>query len=70
VLQHLGGVERRIVDDSAAGLENSEQADQVVRRVGQIETNMNPRLNPELLETAGRTVREIVEFSVSDLSCP
>jgi len=67
VLQHLGGVERRIVDDSAAGLENSEQADKIVRRVGEIETNMNPRLNPELLETVGRTVREIVEFSVRDL---
>src|SRR5262252_6046169 len=28
---------------------------------------MNPRLNPELLETVGRTVREIVEFAVRDL---
>ena len=67
MLQYLGGVERRIVDDSAPGLENSEQADKIVRRVGEIETNMNPRLNPELLETVGRTVREIVEFSVRDL---
>jgi len=28
---------------------------------------MNPRLNPELLKTVGRTVRKIVEFAVRDL---
>src|SRR5215831_12530460 len=67
VLQLLGGVERRVVDDSAAGLENSEQAEKVVRRVGQLEPNMTPRVDPKLLETFVLTVRYIVEFSVRDL---
>ena len=47
------GIERAVVDDAAAGLEHAEEGDEVVRRVGQVETDVDAGLHAQFLE-AGR----------------
>src|SRR4029077_12323712 len=49
VLQHRGGVERRVVDLRAAGLQHGEKRDDVVRRVRQIQADMDAWLHAKLL---------------------
>lgn len=67
VLQHLLRIERRIIDDRPACFQDSEQADEVVRRVGQIQTDVNAGLHAEFLKAMGRAVRKIIELAIGNL---
>ena len=66
VLQHLGGIERRVVDHRAARLQHAEEADEIVRRIGQVEPDMDPRSDAEHLEAFGGAAGERVELAVAD----
>ncbi len=59
-------VERRIIDDHAARLQDAEKGDRVMGRVRQIEADMHAGPDAELLEARGRAVGERVELGVAD----
>ena len=55
-LELTRGVERAVVDHPAAGLEHAEEGDDVVRRVGQVQADIDAGFDAELLEAGGRLV--------------
>ena len=57
-------VERRIIDDRAAGFQHAEEGDDIVGRVRQKEADMHARPDAELLEARGGAVRQRLEFRV------
>ena len=59
------GVERRIVDDHAARLEDAEEGDHGMGRVGHVEADMHAGSDAELLEARGGAVGQRVEFDVA-----
>ena len=63
-LERRQRVQRRIVDDCAAGPQHAEKSDDIVRRVGKEETDMHAGLNAELLEAGRRAVRKRIELRV------
>ena len=66
VFEHALGVERRIVDDDAAGFHHAEERDHVMRRVGQIEADMHAGADAELLQARGEAVGQRVQLGVAD----
>ena len=63
-LQRRQRVQGRVVDDRPARFQHAEKGDDVMRRVGQVEADMNARLDAELLEARRGAVRERVQFRV------
>jgi hypothetical protein len=59
VLEHLCGVERRVVDDRAARLQHAEEGDHVVRRVRKVEADVDAWPDAECLQAlGGRSARD------------
>src|SRR6516225_3333410 len=65
VLKYLSGIERRVVDDSAAGLQHTEKRNNVVWCVWEVQANVDARLHAELLQSARRSVGKPAKFAVS-----
>ena len=59
-LEFARGIERAVVHHLAAGLQHAEEGDDVVRRVGQVEPDIDAGLDAELLEARGRPVRRLL----------
>ncbi len=59
VAQLALGIERAVIHHSAAGLQDGEEADHVMRRVGQEQADMHARADAELLEAFGGTVDQV-----------
>ena len=59
-------IERRIVDDRAAGLQHAEKGNRIMRGVRQIEADVHARPDAELLEARRRPVGERFELRVGD----
>ena len=53
------GVERRVVHHAATGLQDAEEGDQIVRRVGKIEADIDARPDAQLLEARRRMIRRL-----------
>ena len=66
VLQHLLGIERRIVHDRTAGFHHTEKRDDVVGRIGEIEADVNAGLDPEVLQALGGAIGELIQLAVAD----
>ena len=66
VLEHALGVERRIVDHRAAGLEYAEERDRVVRRIRQVQADVYARTDSQLLESGRGTIHQRTQFAVAD----
>ena len=64
--QHLLGVQRRVVDDHAAGLQHREKADQVVRRVGQEQAYVHARAHAQRLQALGGAGHQLAELAVAE----
>jgi hypothetical protein len=54
------GIERAVVDHPAARLQHAEEGDQVVRRVGQVEPDIDARADAQLLEAGRGVVRRLL----------
>ena len=65
VLEHLGGVQRRVVDHRAAGLEDGEEGDHAVRRVRQVDADMHAGPDAELLQALGGAVGHRAQLAVA-----
>ena len=66
VLEHALGIERRIIDHRAAGLEHAEESDRIVRRIRQVQTDMHARTDPETLQPRGGAIRQRAELPVTN----
>ena len=67
VLQNLFRVQRRVVDHGAAGFHHAEERDDIVRRVGQVESDMYAGAHTEFLKSLGRLISEMAQISIRDL---
>lgn len=63
----IGGVQRRIVNDSAASLQDGEEHHDIMRRVGQVEADVNPGPHAELAQSRNGPVCKLAQFSVGEL---
>ena len=68
VLKNLTGIERRVIDHRAPGLEDRKEADHVVGRIGKVKSDVNAGLNAELLQSGCRAVDQSGKFTVGQ--CP
>ena len=59
-LELARGIERAVVHHPAAGLQHAEEGDDVVRRVGQIEADIDAGLDAQLLEAGRGLVRRFL----------
>ena len=59
-------LQRRVIDDRAARLQDAEEGDDVVRGVGQEEADMHAGAHAELLKAGGGAVGERLELRVAD----
>src|SRR3546814_16410158 len=64
VAQLAFGIERAVVHHPAAGLEDGEEADHVMRRVGQEQADMHAGTDAELLEALGGPVDQVGDGGV------
>ena len=68
VFQHLRRVERRVIDDRAAGFEHAKECDHVVRRIRQVQPDVNPRADAQALQPLGRAVGLVLKLAVAQAS--
>ena len=64
-LERGEGVERRIIDHHAPRLQDAEQGDHRLGRIGHVEADVHAGSDAELLEARGRAVGERVQFGVA-----
>ncbi|MNO54427.1 hypothetical protein D3C76_448990 [compost metagenome] len=68
VRQHVAGIQRRVVHHGATGAEDGEEADDVLRHVGQEQPDMHARSDAHALQPGGHARDQVGQLAVADLA--
>ena len=66
VLEHTRRVERRVVDDRAAGLQHAKKGDRKVWRVRQVQADVHAGADTQQLKSFGRPIDQRAELAIGD----
>ncbi|MNT74724.1 hypothetical protein D3C72_2135670 [compost metagenome] len=66
--QHLARIQRRIVHHGAAGTEDGEETDDVLRHVGEEQADVHARLDAQALQAIGGVVDQIAQLAIAELA--